>query len=371
MTEIIQCKISEIIEKSNLAKNLARKKLIKELILAILNCKNVQILELSLHIKTTSKTTSTARRIQAFFQKFIFNYDLVTCFILSFLPAGKVDLCIDRTEWDFGRFQCNILMVSVYFYGVGIPLFWELLDNKSGNSSAQNRIHLLEKCINLLGCRINSVIGDREFIGIKWLKYLKGNKIGFCMRVPKSHSIILQNGVKSNVSDLLKGHQKRYFQGVIVDGIRCNIYLQKLNENDYLFLIGSTYSKKLGEIYRKRWSIEVCFQSLKTRGFNLESSHLRDREKMKKLLVLLSISLVLCVKLGVLLHNKKKKIKIKIHGYKANSFFRIGLNAWRIWLKNQAKDLENYLLVFLNEVLEKLMKNTYVTDNQIFTKMIV
>jgi IS4 transposase len=87
---------------------------------------------------------------------------------------------------------------------------------------------------------------------------------------------------KKQLSDLLKGHQKRYFQGVIVDGIRCNIYLQKLNENDYLFLIGSAYSKKLGEIYRKRWSIEVCFQSLKTRGFNLESSHLRDREKMKK-----------------------------------------------------------------------------------------
>ena len=78
-------------------------------------------------------------------------------------------------------------------------------------------------------------------------------------------------------------------------------------------------------------------------------------------------------KKGILLHNKKKKIKIKIkiHGYKANSFFRIGLNAWRTLLKNQEKDLENYLLAFLNEVLEKLMKNTYIADNQIFTKMIV
>jgi hypothetical protein len=89
-------------------------------------------------------------------------------------------------------------MVSVYFYGVGIPLFCELLDNKSGNSSAQNRIDLMKKCVNLLGCRINSVIGDREFIGMKWLKYLKDNKIGFCMPVPKSHSIVLRNGIKSN-----------------------------------------------------------------------------------------------------------------------------------------------------------------------------
>jgi hypothetical protein len=259
MTEIIKCKISEIIEKSNLAKNLARKKLIKELILAILNCKNVQITELSLHIKTTSKSTSTARRIQAFFQKFIFNYALVASFILSFLSSRKLDLCIDRTEWDFGRFHTNILLISVYFNGVGFPLFWELLDNKSGNSSAQNRIDLMEKCVNLLGERINSVIGDREFIGMKWLKYLKDKKIDFCMRVPKSHSIILRNGIKSNVSDLLKGHKERYFQSVIVDGIRCNVYLQKLAKNDYLFLIGSIYSKKLGKIYRKRWSIDSVF----------------------------------------------------------------------------------------------------------------
>ena len=64
------------------------------------------------------------------------------------------------------------------------------------------------------------MIEDREFIGTRWLKYLKDKKIEFCMRVPKSHSIVLRNGIKSNVSDLLKGHQKRYFQGVIVDGIR-------------------------------------------------------------------------------------------------------------------------------------------------------
>ena len=370
-TEIINNKISEIIEKSNLAKNLARKKLIKELILAVLNCKNVQIMELSLHIKTKAKSISTSRRIQAFFQKFNFDYDLVARFILLFLPSRKLDLCIDRTEWDFGKFQCNILLVSVYFYGIGIPLFWELLDNKSGNSSAQNRIDLMEKCVNLLGSRINSVVGDREFIGIKWLKWLKDKKIGFCMRVPKSHSIILQNGIKMFVFDLLKGHQKRYFQGAIIDGIRCNVYLQKLNKNDYLFLVGSSYSKKLGEIYRKRWSIEVCFQSLKSRGFNLELSHLREREKMKKLLVLLSISLILCVKLGILLHHKKKKIKIKIHGYKANSFFRTGLNAWRALLKNQEKYLKKYLLLFLNGVLKRLEKNTYIVDNQIFTKMIV
>lgn len=64
----------EIIEKSNLAKNLARKKIIQELILAILECRNVQIVALSLPIKTTSKLLSTSRRTQAFFR----NLSLIT-----------------------------------------------------------------------------------------------------------------------------------------------------------------------------------------------------------------------------------------------------------------------------------------------------
>ncbi|TAD98027.1 MAG: hypothetical protein EAZ97_11500 [Bacteroidetes bacterium] len=49
------------------------------------------------------------------------------------------------------------------------------------------------------------------------------------------------------------------FKDFVVGGIKCNIYLQKLEKNDYLFLIASAYSKKLSEIYCKRWSIDSVF----------------------------------------------------------------------------------------------------------------
>ena len=198
------------------------------------------------------------------------------------LPKGKLTLCLDRTEWDFGKFHTNILMVTAKCEGIGIPLFWELLDNKSGNSNAQNRINLMEKCVNLLGKRINFVIGDREFIGIKWLKWLKENKIGFCMRVPKNHAIQLKNGEVYFVDELLESKSERLYEDCLVDGIVCNIYLKKIENNKYLFLISNEKARKLGTIYRHRWSIEVCFQSFKTRGFNLEDTHLKSGEKIRK-----------------------------------------------------------------------------------------
>ena len=52
-----------------------------------------------------------------------------------------------------------------------MPLYWELLNNRNGNSNAAQRIAVLEKCVTLLGRRrIGLVLGDREFVGHIWHK---------------------------------------------------------------------------------------------------------------------------------------------------------------------------------------------------------
>src|SRR4030095_16695865 len=49
-----------------------------------------------------------------------------------------------------------------------------------------------------------------------------------------------------------------------------------------LFLTLQNFSYIL-EDYKKRWKIEVLFQALKSRGFNLEATHLKDEERLKTL----------------------------------------------------------------------------------------
>ncbi|TDN39619.1 hypothetical protein E4631_23035 [Hymenobacter sp. UV11] len=89
--------------------------------------------------------------------------------LISLLPAqGKLRLCLDRTEWEFGRCQVTILLVTVGRGAFQVPLYWELLDNRSSNSNASDRIALLQVCVQLLGrARIGLVLGDREFVGHK------------------------------------------------------------------------------------------------------------------------------------------------------------------------------------------------------------
>jgi Transposase DDE domain len=134
---------------------------------------------------------------------------------------------------------------------------------------------------------------------------------------------------------LLERKQERYYQQVLVDGHWVNVYMKSLSKGDILFLIGSMTAKELGTIYRSRWSIEVLLQSMKKRGFDLESTHLRCRKKIKKLVALVAIAFAFSLLAGRQYDQKVKKIKTKKNGYKANSFFRKGLDLLKDYLNNK------------------------------------
>ena len=44
------------------------------------------------------------------------------------------------------------------------------------------------------------------------------------------------------------------------------------------------------DAYKKRWGIEVLFANLKSRGFDLEATHLVHEERIEKLIALLAIA---------------------------------------------------------------------------------
>ena len=86
------------------------------------------------------------------------------------------------------------------------------------------------------------------------------------------------------MDDLLITKKERFYQRILVDGQWLNIYLKELDGGDILYLAGTPAPCDLGRLYRCRWSIETLFQSLKERGFALESTHVQSLEKLKKLI---------------------------------------------------------------------------------------
>ncbi len=232
---------------------------------------------------------------------------------------------------------------------VAIPLLWELLDNKSGNSAVADRVGLLDKAIDLLGIqRIGLLVADREFVGANWVRYLKEGQIPFCLRLPKTHPVRLRNGEVWPIEELLESKSERFYEQVLVDGQWLNVHLKRLKGKELLYLVGTFPPKQLGDLYRQRWSIEAMFQCLKKRGFDLEVTHLQSLGKVKKLIGLVSMAYGFCVIAGHHYHRKVKAIPLKKHGYKSNGYFRKGKDKLEEWLADKAVALWDEWLASLD-----------------------
>ena len=77
--------------------------------------------------------------------------------------------------------------------------------------------------------------------------------------------------------------------------------------------------------YKKRWGIETLFGALKSRGFNLEDTHLKEPERISRLLALLALAFTWAFVVGQW-QAAVKELKLKKHGYPPKSIFRLGLN---------------------------------------------
>lgn len=364
MTANLKGEIRKILDQIQIVKHAFRKDFIGLYIPSLMQSDSVQFHKTAKYLNAEVKLDSNTKRIQDFYREVELNYKFVAILLLTLLPKKKLRICIDRTEWDFGLCRVNILMVLVGQGDFYIPFYWELLDNNSGNSNSEDRISLLDKVLKVIPSeRIGLVLADREFIGQKWLKYLKDKGICFCVRVPKSHKIERTDGQVLYASDIAKNCPKgTYLADCMVDGVWGNVYIKPLEDGDILFVFGTCQAKYLGKLYKNRWVIEVCFQNLKTRGFNLEDTHMNILERISKLIAMVSIAYAFCVSLGIYKDRKIQKIKIKNHGYKTNSFFRVGKNLIADLFRAKSKMsgfLFNLFKIFTRLIIKKLKLFNY------------
>ena len=212
-----------------------------------------------------------------------------------------------------------------------MPLYWHLLDNRSGNSNAADRIAVLAHCVALLGReRIEFVVGDREFIGHAWLQWLQDNGLDFVVRVPKHHRLTHADGRRQAVAGLsLVPGQVRRFARVQLDGVWGQAWVKAVTADAFVFLFAADGLHHLEARYAQRWTIEQCFQNLKGRGFNLEAPHVRCLHKLRKLVALVRLAYAFCLGVGAVAHGGRQPIARKNHGRPAASLSRHGLNLLR------------------------------------------
>jgi transposase len=223
-------------------------------------------------------------------------------------------------------------MLSIAYKGIGIPLFWVVL-NLDGNSCADDRIDLLKRVVELLGTdRIEELLADREFIGTQWFRFLIEEKIPFIIRVKQNSVVgIGENGGKLPIGRLRKwlGRKKVINYPVNIWGLSLYVSVEKRKgAKEQMIVVSNFPFEEALRMYRRRWEIETMFGCLKTRGFRMEDTHITDPDKMEKVLFVLAIAFCWAYRMGDI-QDRTQAIEVKTHGRKARSLFREGLNLIR------------------------------------------
>ena len=333
------------------------------MVLAVIEEKTVSIQWLSKAGAPGVKSESLRRRFERFLADFCFKQSIVGKLILSLLPkpADGWVLAMDRTNWKFGKVHINILMVSVVLEGVGFPVAWLSLPKatKRGNSAKRHRIKVMEQVLEVMDvAEIKALTMDREFDGSGWLGWLELMEIPYVVRVKKS---VMIGGRTAADMCLYKRWKKLEGMRQSVFGLAVFFAVKPISNaaDPYLAVVSNRFAgSEALAIYNLRWGIENLFGHLKKRGFDFERTHLRKGDRIERLVAVLGVAFTLCHRWGKRIEETKGK-KLKNHGYRARSLFRLGFESLHRIVKRPVYFVSD-LMNFLRDVVFNCQKEIFV-----------
>lgn len=315
------------------------------LVAGLVQSRTVNLSHLAVHLPGSARPASKYRRLQRFFQFVPLDQEVAARLVVHMLDLSRPKyLALDRTNWKLGSRDINILVLAIVTRRFRVPLLFALLPHQGGSDTGL-RIALMRRYLSLFGAgSIRCLLADREFIGVEWMDFLNQNNIAFAIRVRIDMTVTLEDGHTWSLATLLRRTRAR--QGKVICQGRINgtagstrqavhLAAKRLGNGEWLIVATNRPDpdQALND-YRKRWGIECLFGDAKTRGLNIEDTHITNPEKLASLIVIVMLAITWAYRCATKTM-AMKAIPRKSHGRRQKSWFRIGLDALRDWIANQ------------------------------------
>lgn len=324
------------------------------IIFTILKVRTVNFCRIAESVDSDTVFDSRYKRIYRFISSCQISEEVYARFIFKLLnlKGKKIKIAIDRTNWMTGKLKINYLSAVYCMGNFAFPLCHIML-NKKGNSNCHERIELMEKICKLYpDTHIEVILGDREFIGEKWFKYLVSKNIPFIVRVKYNQYFMTAHKKNKQIKSVApKNHRckPKTYKNIKIMGVTINLCVTRTKEKEILAVVSPCLPEEALKNYSIRWNIENFFQCMKSRGFNLEDTGLRSVHKLNYLFLILGFVTFIAFQTGLILTGTKK-IKIKKHKRPALSIFHAGVRQLKIMLENYRlhKELTNLITSILS-----------------------
>lgn len=267
-------------------------------------------------------------------------------FFLPFLAKILANLCnrkqvvfaIDGSPVGSG---CVCLMISLIWRNRAVPLCWIVRKGKKGHFPVQMHIELLEAFAKLLpeNCPV-ALIGDGEFSKIPLLEFCKDKKWDVVCRTAKNRQVILE-GCKDKItlgSSLypVEGQKTAWMPNVKYTAkkygpIHVFCHHDPKHDSPWYLVSNIAHPPLVIRLYKKRFGIETLFSDLKSRGFNVHKSKLRDPKRVERLLIVVCLAYIFTLLTGINGERLEIKLLKKIFRQDQPTQFSIFTRGKMIW----------------------------------------
>lgn len=238
-----------------------------------------------------------------------------------------------------------IVWVGVVYRGRTVPVAWRVVAHSGSTVRLWTIQRVLRQVARLLpdGATI-VLLADRGFADGKLMKYLKEN-LGWHFRIRIKRSFQFQHqGQWRKVSSIQLQPGQAYFTPAVSIGKTKpypNVYLafardQQSNE-DWAVVSDEPTSLQTFAQYRFRFCVEESFLDLKSNGFNLESSRLRDKFALSQLCGVIALTMLFLILQGIQVVASGKRRQVDAHWQRGMSYLKLGWNWVRLAITHQWK----------------------------------
>jgi hypothetical protein len=307
------------------------------MIMAIVTGKKAQLSVMSGEVPHDAEETSIERRMRRFVadervKEGLFFMPFARALLAS-LGQGRLVLALDGSVVGRG---CMVLMVGVVYHQRVLPLTWLVYRGKKGHASAEQHITLLAQLYPLLPPGVEVVLlGDGEYDNTAMFAWIERHTSWYFV-VRTGRNLTYRSGTvwyKVGHMALTPGSRVVWQDIAFTDAAYGPLTLLGWWDARYqepLYLLTNLTDAALAcRLYRKRFRLETLFSDVKSRGFHIHKSHLRDPARLSRLLMAVCLAYIWMICLGLFTLLSGQRHKIDRRKRRDKSLFRLGLD----WLR--------------------------------------
>lgn len=249
--------------------------------------------------------------------------------LLGVFAGHTLRLVIDATKVGFNH---RALVVGLAYRKRTLPLAWSVHTGSKGNVAVTKIIALLERVHSMVpsNCEIE-LTGDSAFRMTDLLYWLREHDWHYVIRQRKETYVRYNNGPWFPISEIpIEPGQTQVIGWVWL--AKTNpfgltwlvIHWAKGEKEPWILVSDYTDSKQIVRAYQIRMWIEEMYGDMKGHGFDLESTHLRDRRRIERLILGVCIAFVWLIALGSWVVKNSFRHLIDHKSRRDKSYFRLG-----------------------------------------------